>query len=99
MGTVQYCELQAQRRDSTGWLHALMVLYNNVRCLIQLQTIEIHLSTNVVDRVGPDCSCFDVNDVRFCARTHEEKNLWLRAITNVKVKMSNAVSEPDSLEL
>merc|ERR1712039_774730 len=44
-------------------------------------------TSTVSTRKGAYCTVFGVDNHRFCARTREEKDLWLRAVSNIKVKL------------
>merc|ERR1719199_1405691 len=49
--------------------------------------------------VGINCSCFVVDCHHFASQTPSERKLWLRALSNVKVKIQNRAPEPTEEEL
>lgn len=89
-----YCELQAYCRGSSQ-----LVMYDNECCRHRDSSISLTGLTKVVDRMGVDSSLFSVGGLSFCARTVEEKRVWLRAITNVKVKILNGAPIPSEEDL
>lgn len=56
-------------------------------------------SSVCVDIVGINCSCFVLDCHTFASQTPSERKLWLRAISNVKVKTQNGAPEPTKDEL
>eukprot|EP00440_Ansanella_granifera_P019129 gb/GFBE01020783.1/.p1 GENE.gb/GFBE01020783.1/~~gb/GFBE01020783.1/.p1 ORF type:complete len:439 (+),score=74.86 gb/GFBE01020783.1/:1-1317(+) len=92
--SVLYCELHPQK-DGQGRL----VIYENESCEDLLREICITERTSCTDKVGISCSCFSVEEHMFSARTIAERKLWLRAISNVKVKVQNCAPEPQDEEL
>lgn len=93
--SVLFCELQAHHGDS-----ARMVLYENEFCDTH-PVITIHITEGSVccDLVGINCSCFVVDNHHFASQTPSERKLWLRALSNMKVKVQNRAPEPDAEEL
>merc|ERR1712039_727948 len=51
------------------------------------------------EKVGINCSCFSVEDHQFSTRTLAERKLWLRAISNLKVKLQNRAPRPTAEDL
>merc|ERR1711920_184512 len=51
------------------------------------------------DVVGINCSCFIVDCHHFASQTPSERKLWLRALSNVKVKIQNRAPDPTEEEL
>merc|ERR1711920_734270 len=51
------------------------------------------------DVVGINCSCFIVDCHHFASQTPSERKLWLRALSNVKVKIQNKAPDPTEEEL
>merc|ERR1711862_349534 len=92
--SVLFCELQAHNGAS-----ALFVLYENDLCQVPLMDIPITEASMCVDIVGINCSCFILDDHQFASQTPSERKLWLRAISNVKVKLQNRAPEPTEDEL
>lgn len=88
--------LKCEKRDVMlvyGELHALQdgradfVLYEDDSCQHPLMPCNFRVDTPVSEHVAVDCSCFTVDCWHFTARTSAEKSLWLRVISNLKVKM------------
>lgn len=92
--SVLYCELHPQNEDQ-----AKLVLYENELC--RTQVMEVFLTDRSVccEKVGINCSCFVVESHQFSSRTLSERKLWLRAISNVKVKLQNRAPPPAHEEL
>jgi hypothetical protein len=55
--------------------------------------------TVVSTRKGSYCTVFGIDQHRFCARTKDEKELWLRAVSNIKVKLMFDAPDPTSEDL
>lgn len=94
IASVLYCELHPQSND-TGRL----VFYENELCQTHVMDIIITETSMCCEKVGINCSCFCVEDHQFGTRTLAERKLWLRAISNVKVKLQNRAPPPSSQEL
>eukprot|EP00927_Polykrikos_kofoidii_P049263 TRINITY_DN43348_c0_g1_i1.p1 TRINITY_DN43348_c0_g1~~TRINITY_DN43348_c0_g1_i1.p1 ORF type:complete len:481 (+),score=93.88 TRINITY_DN43348_c0_g1_i1:68-1510(+) len=89
-----YCELHVHCNDT-----ALIVVYEDDYCDVQITQHVVDAKTGLSERVGVDCSCFSIANSHFSARTCCEKRLWLRAITNVKVKLQHHAADPTPEEL
>merc|ERR1719343_1415874 len=74
-------------------------MYENEFCENPIMDILITESSVCCDIVGINCSCFVVDCHHFAAQTPSERKLWLRALSNVKVKIQNRAPEPDEKEL
>ncbi|CAK0800625.1 unnamed protein product [Prorocentrum cordatum] len=92
--SVLYCELHPQSGD-----RARLSVYENERCQVPLADLYIGVRTTCCEKVGVSCSCFFVEDHLFSARTLSERKLWLRAISNVKVKLQHRAPIPTPVEL
>eukprot|EP00929_Paragymnodinium_shiwhaense_P019644 TRINITY_DN13323_c0_g2_i2.p1 TRINITY_DN13323_c0_g2~~TRINITY_DN13323_c0_g2_i2.p1 ORF type:complete len:429 (+),score=83.16 TRINITY_DN13323_c0_g2_i2:193-1479(+) len=92
--SVVYCELHGNWDSG-----AAFVAYENVFCQTQVLKIRIQQDSSVSERVGVDCSCFAVTNYSFTARSCAEKMLWLRAISNVKVKLRHTEGNPTQEDL
>mmetsp|Transcript_45443 Transcript_45443/g.120522 ORF Transcript_45443/g.120522 Transcript_45443/m.120522 type:complete len:410 (-) Transcript_45443:202-1431(-) len=94
VASVLYCELHPQSDDQ-----AKLVLYENELC--QEPVMDIYLTERSIccEKVGINCSCFCVEDHQFSTRTLSERKLWLRAISNVKVKLQNRAPCPSTEDL
>jgi hypothetical protein len=92
--SVLFCELHAHEGDS-----ARFVLYENELCSNRIMDIIITESSVCCDIVGINCSCFVIDCHHFASQTPSERKLWLRALSNVKVKIQNRAPDPDEAEL
>ncbi|CAK0801220.1 unnamed protein product [Prorocentrum cordatum] len=89
-----YCELCAYSRGQ-----ALLKVYTDEWCEQEVVSISMTASTAVSTRTGSYCTVFGVDAYRFCARTMDEKELWLRAVSNVKVKLMFDAPDPTDRDL
>lgn len=87
--TVLYCELHPQNGDQ-----AKLVLYENELCRTVVTEVPLTDRSVCCEKVGINCSCFVVENHQFSSRTLSERKLWLRAISNVKVKLQNHAPQP-----
>jgi len=92
--TLLYCELHSHCDGAT-----VFAAYEDELCSAQVVRIGINIQTAVSERVGVDCSCFSVDGYHFTTRTCSEKALWLRAISNVKVKIRHCAPNPTPEDL
>ena len=92
--SVLYCELHVQTQPD----HTRIVMYENESCRQQLAEIYVTDRSICCEKIGINCSCFSVEDHQFSARTLGERKLWLRAISNLKVKLQNSAPVPSSSE-
>lgn len=92
--SVLYCELHVQQKDS-----AVLAMYEDERCERRVGSISISQRTSIIDRRAVDCSCFSVDMYSFSARSLQEKQMWLSALSNIKVKLMNCAPEPSEEEL
>lgn len=92
--SVLYCELHPQSEDQ-----AKLILYENERCQAPVMYIYITERSICCEKIGINCSCFSVEDHQFSARTLSERKLWLRAISNLKVKLQNRAPEPSEEDI
>eukprot|EP00439_Symbiodinium_sp_Y106_P048760 s3346_g6.t1 len=89
-----YCELQAHNNGK-----AMFVLYENENCKVPVKAMALTADSTVAEKLGINCSCFSVDQRDFSSRTLSERKLWLRAISNIKVKLANAAPTPSSEDL
>eukprot|EP00930_Biecheleria_cincta_P090084 TRINITY_DN7941_c0_g2_i1.p1 TRINITY_DN7941_c0_g2~~TRINITY_DN7941_c0_g2_i1.p1 ORF type:complete len:472 (-),score=59.87 TRINITY_DN7941_c0_g2_i1:117-1532(-) len=89
-----YGELHVHSESTAGF-----AAYENESCMVQVVHLAIDTHTCVSERVGIDCSCFSLGDHHFSTRSCAEKMLWLRAISNVKVKLRHWAATPTDVEL
>eukprot|EP00928_Gymnodinium_smaydae_P010385 TRINITY_DN13907_c0_g1_i1.p1 TRINITY_DN13907_c0_g1~~TRINITY_DN13907_c0_g1_i1.p1 ORF type:complete len:546 (-),score=99.98 TRINITY_DN13907_c0_g1_i1:114-1751(-) len=89
-----YCELQAPQDDV-----ALLAVYEDESCSCILSAVAITGKTNLLERPGIDCSCFAVAGHAFCARLPVERQIWLRALANLRTRLQNGAPDPTCEEL
>mmetsp|Transcript_61642 Transcript_61642/g.198561 ORF Transcript_61642/g.198561 Transcript_61642/m.198561 type:complete len:488 (-) Transcript_61642:10-1473(-) len=89
-----YCELHAYSHGE-----ARLAVYHDEWCEQEVSSVQLADSSTVSTRKGAYCTVFGVDQHRFCARTKEEKDLWLRAVSNVKVKLMFDAPDPTDEEL
>lgn len=89
-----YCELHAYVGGE-----ARLSIYKDEWCEREVSSVLLTDQTVVSTRKGSYCTVFGVDQHRFCARTREEKELWLRAVSNIKVKLMFDAPDPSSAEL
>jgi len=94
VSSVLYCELHPQSEDQ-----ARMIIYENELCKEPLRAIYISERSSCCEKIGISCSCFTVEEHLFSARSIAERKLWLRAISNIKVKVQNKAPRPEEEEL
>lgn len=94
VATLVFCELHAHRDGCTTF-----VVYADDTCLDALLHLTLTMGTVISERVGVDCGCFSIDMHHFAVRTCALKKLWLRAISNLKVKMRHCVTNPSSTDL
>mmetsp|Transcript_15124 Transcript_15124/g.33372 ORF Transcript_15124/g.33372 Transcript_15124/m.33372 type:complete len:410 (-) Transcript_15124:67-1296(-) len=92
--SILYCELHAHSTEGTR-----MVLYEDEKCMTPILTIQLFDKSLCCEKVGINCSCFTVEDHDFSSCTMSERKLWLRAISNVKVKLQSKAPDPTPEEL
>lgn len=92
--SVPYCELHAHCHHS-----ALFAMYEEESCERLDGSLVMTALTRIGDPRGSSCPCFVLDTLDFCARTVREKQLWLRALQNVKVKLDNEAPDPSSEDL
>lgn len=91
VATVLYGELSPHTQDTDM---ARLAFYENERCQKLAMEIYLAVGSNCFEKVGVNCSCFCINGHDFAARSIGERKLWLRAISNMKVKLQNAAPAP-----
>lgn len=87
--SVLYCELHAPREE-----RAQLVMYQNELCEVRVAEVWITESSVCCEKVGINCSCFSLEDQLLSCRSVAERKLWLRAISNVKVRLQNRAPNP-----
>lgn len=92
--SVVYCELHAQQGD-----FATLIIYQNEGCKEPMQEICLTADSLCIEKVGINCSCFTVDEHDLSSRTLSERKVWIRAISNIRVKLTNNAPPPDDDEL
>lgn len=92
--SLYYCELHSY---SAGG--ARLSIYKDEWCEREVAILMLTDQTVVSTRKGSYCTVFGVDQHRFCARTRDEKELWLRAVSNIKVKLMFDAPEPTNEEI
>lgn len=92
--SVLFCELNAHIKDV-----AKIVMYENSCCEDVVMELAITDTTICCDVVGISCSSFIIEGHHFACQSPSERKLWLRALSNVKVKMQNKAPDPSPQEL
>lgn len=92
-----YCELRAFTAGN-----AYLVMYRDHWCQHEVAALGLTEELQVFTWKGCDCSIFAVGkggECRFCARSEGERQLWIRAVSNIKVKLAARAPDPTRLEL
>eukprot|EP00928_Gymnodinium_smaydae_P028376 TRINITY_DN21656_c0_g1_i2.p1 TRINITY_DN21656_c0_g1~~TRINITY_DN21656_c0_g1_i2.p1 ORF type:complete len:501 (+),score=102.31 TRINITY_DN21656_c0_g1_i2:1195-2697(+) len=92
--TLIYAELHAHSEDV-----AKMLIYKDEWCEHEIATVFLKGSTVLGNRKGNGCCIFGVDNELFCARSEEEMQLWMRAVSNVKVKLMFQAPNPSPEDL
>lgn len=90
--SVPYCELHAHYQG-----FALLVLYEDESCERVDDTLKLSKTMHVADLHGASCCAFSLEVLNLCARTIREKQIWIRALLNLKLRLGNDAPDP-SLE-
>eukprot|EP00435_Cladocopium_sp_Y103_P071497 s214_g37.t1 len=88
------CQLVYAELHAYSGGESKMTLYRDAWCDRELSTVALSESTTVSTRSGVYCNVFGIDHHRFCARNADEKDLWLRAVSNVKVKLMFEAPDP-----
>jgi len=96
VATVLYCELHphCEVRDC-----ARLFFYENETCQRTVMEVSITVNTVCCEKVGVNCACFCIDGHQFSTRTCSERKLWLRATSNLKVKLQNHAPTPSAKDL
>lgn len=92
--SLSYCEIKVY-----GEGVASLALYSSEDCDRMLSSLVITAKTRIFERSGLDCSSFAIDGHSFCARSQQERKLWLRALNNVKIKLENKAPDPSKDDL
>mmetsp|Transcript_64471 Transcript_64471/g.153907 ORF Transcript_64471/g.153907 Transcript_64471/m.153907 type:complete len:450 (+) Transcript_64471:169-1518(+) len=84
-----YCELHA----FCGGLSRIAI-YRDEWCEREIMSLYITENTVVNRGTTKHCTVFMVDGSLFCARSDEEKELWIRAVNNIKVKLTFSAPDP-----
>lgn len=94
VASLLFCELHAQQKDA-----AKLSFYENETCKVHVMDLYITERSICCEKLGINCSCFSIEDQQFTTLTLAERKVWLRAISNVKVKLQNQAPSPSPKEL
>eukprot|EP00811_Abedinium_folium_P032763 NODE_5782_length_1735_cov_9.934701.p1 GENE.NODE_5782_length_1735_cov_9.934701~~NODE_5782_length_1735_cov_9.934701.p1 ORF type:complete len:431 (+),score=155.90 NODE_5782_length_1735_cov_9.934701:156-1448(+) len=89
-----YCDLGSYC-DGT----AMINVYTNSRCERRIESIVLTAHTRVCTYAGTYSPVLHIGKHFLCARTRDEKEIWLRALTNVTTKLLFDAPEPELEEL
>merc|ERR1719506_2637151 len=92
---MMYVELQPPRQGKSR-----VVLYEDLAGGREVdKEVLLDARTPSYEKVGVDCSCFCVGSLQLSARTVFERQVWLRAVQNLKVKLQARGPDPRPHEL
>lgn len=94
VASVLYCELHPHCDDK-----AKIVMYESETCQTPATDVYITERSICCEKIGINCSCFSIEEHQFSTRSIAERKLWLRAISNLKVKLQNRAPTPAVEEL
>lgn len=89
-----YCELRSYSHGE-----ACLAAYKDETCEIEVAALQVTQSSILRACNGLHCNIFGLDKLRFCARTSEETELWIRALMNVKTKLMCDAPDPSEHEL
>lgn len=92
--SVVYCELHTYLCGESR-----LSLYRGEWCDWEIMTIRFMADSVVTSRSGQRCTVFTVDRNAFAARTPDERELWLRALGNIKVKLMFDAPDPTDEDL
>eukprot|EP00929_Paragymnodinium_shiwhaense_P060037 TRINITY_DN30020_c0_g2_i1.p1 TRINITY_DN30020_c0_g2~~TRINITY_DN30020_c0_g2_i1.p1 ORF type:complete len:662 (-),score=105.12 TRINITY_DN30020_c0_g2_i1:260-2245(-) len=92
-----FCELHAQNGSGS----ASFDMYVDEICLDYVDQVELTSTCHIgdTDANGVLSCVFTLGCYRFCARSDQEKKLWLRALRNIRVKLLHNAPKPCREEL
>jgi hypothetical protein len=91
---VAYCELRFHK-DS----EAAFVAYKDSSCVAPIVHCAITSNTPIVERLGVDCCCFNIDVHHLATRSIAEKTVWMRCISNLKTKIKCKCGDPSETVL
>lgn len=95
VASVMYCELHPHYDGQ-----AKLALYENEFCAVPVMDIYITERTALcTEPTGVNRTCFFIDGHHFCSRTYAERNLWCRAVSNLKVKLHFQAPTPTGDDL
>lgn len=92
--SVIYCELHTYLCGESR-----LSVYKGEWCDWEMMSIRFTQDAVVTSRKGVRCTVFSVDRSTFAARSPEERELWLRALGNVKVKLMFDAPDPTGEDL
>mmetsp|Transcript_14412 Transcript_14412/g.41061 ORF Transcript_14412/g.41061 Transcript_14412/m.41061 type:complete len:379 (-) Transcript_14412:20-1156(-) len=94
VASVLFAELHPHSEDK-----AKLAFYDNEFCLTPVMDVYITERSLCCEKMGINCSCFSIGEYQFSTRTQAERKLWLRAISNLKVKIQHRAPSPTDEDL
>jgi hypothetical protein len=93
--SVIYAELHCH------WNRAsVLVGYEDEYCETRVLNVPLDTCTFYTELMGVDCSCFSLDDrYYFCTRSVAERSLWLRALSNLKMKLWYSQENPTAADM
>lgn len=92
--SVVYCELHTYLCGESR-----LSLYRGEWCDWEIMAIRFVADSVITSRKGDNCTVFTVDRNIFAARTTDERELWLRALGNIKVKLMFDAPDPTDQDL
>jgi len=89
-----YCELRSYSHGE-----ASLAAYRDEFCEVEVAALQITENSVMRTCNGVHCNIFGLGRLRFCARTNEETELWIRALMNVKTKLMCDAPDPSADDL
>eukprot|EP00811_Abedinium_folium_P028867 NODE_4503_length_1883_cov_7.717540.p1 GENE.NODE_4503_length_1883_cov_7.717540~~NODE_4503_length_1883_cov_7.717540.p1 ORF type:complete len:565 (+),score=141.24 NODE_4503_length_1883_cov_7.717540:194-1696(+) len=74
-------------------------LFTDEGCSHRVMTIPLVANSSVGTYNGVHCNIFELGIYRFCARTPAEREIWVRALGNTKVKLVFRAPDPSWEEI
>lgn len=89
-----YCELHTYRYNES-----LFAAYEDEECTRMVTSTVLTPNTRLSSSSRGQCTCFTIEHLCLCARSPDEKEIWLRAVSNVKVKLLFDAPDPTIKDL
>ncbi len=79
-----YCDLRAPTDLNE---EAFLVFYSDETCRQEHSRITIKAKSDLAEQIGIQCSLFSIDDFWLAVRTSLERRAWIRALTNVQIRL------------